>query len=72
MKIHEKVFIDKKKQEPQVHDKLKYRRGSACCCLSLLLALHVPFSMASRKKLWSHYGEVALAARLAHLCSKEC
>lgn len=50
---------------------LKYRRGATCCCLTPLLAPPVPFNIASRKELWSHYGEVALAARLAHVCSTE-
>lgn len=39
--------------------------------VTLLLAVLVAFNKASRKDLWSHYSEVALAARLAHVCSAE-
>ncbi len=59
--IYKKVFIDKKKQEPQADDQLKYRRGSACCCLTLLLAL--PSTSRPGKSCGLITPKVALAAR---------
>lgn len=71
MSIYEMHLLIRKRQESQVPGILKYRRGSTCCCLTVLLALLVAFIIASRKELWSHYVKVAVAVQLAHVCSTE-